>query len=168
MARKAFCSLDEKSELQFPITISQQALNLLRQIVSSQGWCRKSSGIQDMYVAGKLLVETLPKLEDTSWTKPLEEINKLSPEEKKVYIEKDEAWAAKQVSFTVTSIERDVIECAFNHFSKTAASAKRLGPNPHLFELIISFSIKDLPENSEDKAEGVKANKLGKVQGGLD
>ena len=130
------------------VTISQQALNLARQIVSAQGWAK---AIIDIYNGGKLLAETFPELDSLDWIKQPEELRKLTPEEQKAYLKQDEEWGSKQVNFTVSPAERDAIERAFNHFSRTAASAKQLGPNAYLYELIVAFSIKDTPEKAVDR-----------------
>jgi hypothetical protein len=105
----------------------------------------------DIFVGGKLLAETLPELDSLSWVRSQEELKTLSVEDQKAYMKQDEEWGAKPVTFTVSSIERDTIERAFNYFAQTAASAKQLGPNPFLFEVIVAFSIKDVPA-AETKA----------------
>lgn len=133
------------------VTITQQALNLARQIVAAQGWAK---AIQDIYVGGKLLAETLPALDPLDWVRPDTEIKAMKDKERAEYLAKDKAWGEKKVSFSVTDVERDAIERAFNHFVQTAASAKQLGPNQYLFELIVTFDIKDTPiEKDKDSSK---------------
>ena len=128
------------------ITISQQSLNLIRQIVGAQGW---SKNISDIYVGGKLLVEVFPNLDDLSWLSSEEDIVKMSHEERVAYLKKDKEWGEKKMTFIVTDIEIDVIKRAFRYFANTAASAKKLGPSLYFFELIIAFDIKDSEIDSE-------------------
>jgi hypothetical protein len=125
------------------VTLTQQALNLLRQIVSNQGW---ATTILDIYTGGKLLAETLPQLDPVDWAKSDEDIRAMKPKEREAYVARDREWTSKQVPVTVTPVERDAIERAFQHFAKTAASAKQLGPNVYLLELIVGFQIKDKVE----------------------
>lgn len=124
------------------VTITQQALNMLRQIVGAQGWAKS---IADVYQGGKLLTETLPPIDSIAWVKTPEEVNKLPKAEQEAYLAQDKAWVEKPVSFPVTPAARDTIERAFQHFATTAASAKALGPNIYLSELIDAFKIKDAP-----------------------
>lgn len=131
------------------VTISQQALNLVIQIVSAQGWAK---AIKDIFLGGKLLAETLPEMDSLAWIRPNAEIQKMTQEEQKAYLAQDEAWGAKPFTFTVTSAERDAIERAFQHFASTAASAKQLGPNKFLYELVVAFSIKDAPLGADVKS----------------
>lgn len=146
MARKTTSPADSSSPL--TVTITQQALNLLRQIVTAIGWAKT---IAQIYIGGKLLAETLPVLESVAWVKTEKEVTAMTDEQRKAYMETDKAWGEKPYTFTVTSDERDAIEAAFNHFARTAASAKRLGPNEHLYALICAFSIKDTPDGAEVK-----------------
>ena len=132
------------------VTISQQALNLCHQIVNAQGWAKT---IKDIFLGGKLLAETLPSLDSLAWIRSNAEIQKMTQEEQKAYLVQDEAWGAKPFTFTVTLTECEVIERAFQHFASTAASAKQLGPNKFLYELVVAFSIKD----TKEKEEAVKA-----------
>jgi hypothetical protein len=140
------------------VTLTQQSLNMLRQIVANQGW---ANTIQDIFLGGQLLVQTLPQIDSIAWIKSEEEIIAMPPEEREAYVARDRAWAAKQVPVTVSLLERNAIETAFQHFITTAASAKRLGPSPYLFELINGFQIKDKvvvdeavkgPDKGPDKA----------------
>lgn len=73
----------------------------------------------------------------------------MTPEEQKAYLAQDEAWGAKPFTFTVSSLERDIVERAFNHFAKNAASAKTLGPNAFLSEIIVAFSVKETPGDAK-------------------
>lgn len=131
------------------VTISQQALNLLHQIVGAQGWAK---AIKDIFLGGKLLAETLPPLDSLAWVRSAEQIKAMLPEERKSYLLQDEEWGAKLFTFTVTSSEREAVERAFQHFAATAASAKQLGPNKFLYELIVALSIKDAPLEVDAKS----------------
>lgn len=123
--------------------ITQQALNILRQLVAAQGW---SQSILDIYTGGKLLAETLPQTDSIEWVKTDDEVKALSATERAAYHKRDREWGAKKVTVTVTPGERKVIERAFQHFVTTSAAAKRLGPADFLLELIVAFDIKDAPE----------------------
>jgi hypothetical protein len=128
------------------VTITQQALNMLRQIVGAQGWAKS---ISDIYTGGKLLTETLPVLDSTAWVKTPDLVAKLSKDDQTAYFAQDKAWVEKPFTFAVTPAARDTIERAFQHFASTAASAKQLGPNIYLSELIDAFKIKDAPTADE-------------------
>lgn len=141
---KAPITVDAISSDGLSVTITQQALNVLRQIVANQGWITDPATlVQDMFVSGKLLVETLPQLDSVAWVQSEEEIKAMSPKEREAYVARDKAWTTKQVTFQITEGERLVIQRAFQHFAATAASAKQLGPNVHLFEIISNFKIRD-------------------------
>lgn len=129
------------------VIVSQQALNVLRQIVSAVGWPKAPHLIQDIYTGGKLLAETFPVLDSIDWIKTEEEIKTMTKEEQTSFFARDKEWSEKQVSFSISPHERDTIERAFQYYVTSAASISKLGPNPFLFELIIAFGIKDeLPQ----------------------
>ena len=144
---KSPITVDAVSADGLSVSITQQALNVLRQIVSNQGW---ATTILDIYTGGKLLAETLPQLDSVAWVQSEAQIKAMTAKDREAYVTRDREWTTKEVSFVVTEVERSAIERSFQHFASTAASAKQLGPNVHLYELISSFNIKDKVVEDEE------------------
>lgn len=131
-----------------PVTITQQALNVIRQLLSSQGWMtNKETFIADMYVTGQLLAQTLPPI-DISWVRTAEELSKLALDEQKAYLKLDKEWGEKPITLDLSGSERDCIVRAFRHNAKVLLEAGKLGFNPVLFEIVKAFDIRDTPEKA--------------------
>lgn len=124
--------------IQTQYTVSQQSLNLVRQIVSAVGW---SKSIDDIYRGGKMLSENgaLPELSDTSWTKTNEEVMAMDVETRAAYQKQDKDWASKPIILSLTDKQTDIIKRSFNHFVETAAKNNQLGINQYLNEIIEVF-----------------------------
>lgn len=127
-------------------TITQQALNLVRQLVNAKGW---ATTIEDIYLGGKLLAKDLPQLEPLDWVKTEAEIVKMSDDERKAYLERDNAWGNKPVEVKLTTAQVAVIKRAFTYFTDESGKAKQLGPNTYLFELIEVLGLCDAKEETE-------------------
>lgn len=126
------------------IVISQQSLNLLRQIIASSGWIRKEKLIMDITIGGKLLGnQGLPLLDSVDWVKPDEEVKAMKPKERAAYLKMDQAWADKEKSFTVSADELDVIKTAFQYQLKALQEAGKLGVNPYLNEIVAALGLTD-------------------------
>lgn len=123
----------KKSSSAESITLTQQAVNVLRQQINSIGWAKT---IEDISIGGELLSKVIPKLEPTDWVKTPEEIQKLKPEELRVYVAKDQAWGAKPLTFVLTVEQRAVAVKAFRYWVEEAGKAGKLGPSEWLTELI--------------------------------
>lgn len=127
------------SDTLLTVTITQQAVNVLRQLINAQGWAK---GVGDLYTGGKLLAETLP-VTDISWVKSEKDILAMTDQERATYLLKDKDWCERTVEVTVSGAETDVIQRAFQYNVGALSKAGKLGCNPTLFELIKAFDIKE-------------------------
>ena len=127
--------------------LSQQAVNLVRQLVNAKGW---ATTIEDIYIGGKMLVKDLPQLDPLDWLLSEDKILKLSPEERVAYLAKDEAWGQKPFAFDLADKQVDIVKRAFKFFVEESGKAKQLGPNPFLFEIVETFGLMD--EGKDNKA----------------
>ena len=128
------------------VTISQQALNVIRQLINAQGWAKS---VSDIFTGGKMLAEGLPQLDPLDWIKTEKEIIAMSDEERKEYLAKDKAWGEKKIELALSKDEKDIVVRAFKHNIDELIKAGRLGPNPVLFEIVKTFDIKD--DEKKDK-----------------
>jgi hypothetical protein len=119
-------------------TISQQALNVLIQLINAKGWAET---LQDAYIGGKLVTKYLPALESTEWLLTNEQLSKLSAEELAAYRKRDEEWGAKRVTFQLTAKQLEATHKAFKHFIGELIKNKALGPLPVFNELIEELNI---------------------------
>lgn len=120
------------------VTLTQQALNVVRQLLNSQGWAK---GVQDIYIGGQLLSETLPSL-DVSWVKTDKEISLMTDVERKLYVEQDKAWGEKPVALHLSANELDAVKRAYLHNIAELVKAGKLGPHPVLFEIAKAVGVK--------------------------
>ena len=116
------------------VTVTQQALNLARQIISAVGWAKS---VDDIYIGGKLLAETFPENDSLDWIKPDEEVRLMTKAQRQAYVEKDRKWASTLKTFAVSEKEKAAFKKAFEHF----ASEGKLGPNEYISELIVAFKL---------------------------
>lgn len=123
------------------VTLSQQGVNVARQIVNAIGWAKT---VEDIAIGGELLVRVFPTLDPIDdWIKTDAEVKKMTPTEAKTYLEKDRAWGTKPCAFTMTDKQKAVVVKAFKHFVEESANAGKLGPSEWLTELIGVFGIAD-------------------------
>ncbi len=122
------------------VTITQQSVNLMRQIVNATGWAKT---VEDIYVGGVLLADILPELDPIDWLKSPQEVAAMTDDERKRYIAKDKKWTSKICSFTLTGRQVKAFKLAF----ETLVAKGDLGPNTYLTELIKTF---DFKVDSED------------------
>lgn len=115
------------------ITLTQQAVNALRQMVNAIGWAKT---IEDITYGGQLLSAVLPELDSTDWVKTAEEQVKLTAAERKAYIEQDAAWGSKELTFSATAPQKAAAVKAFKHWVDEAGKNGRLAPAGWLTELI--------------------------------
>ena len=87
------------------IKIPQQSVNLLRGILGAPQWATTP---QHVYLAGEMLVKTLPEL-DTSWVKMPEQLSKLTVDETRQYAETDKAWCSKIIEVSVSEKQKEAI-----------------------------------------------------------
>lgn len=118
-------------------TISQQALNVVRQLLNAKGWAET---LGEAYDGGKLVSKYLPEL-DLSWLKTDDEVRALKAAELKTYQAQDKAWGEKQVEVNLTDKQAALVRKAFLHFIDELIKAKGLGPNPVFAEIVDAFSI---------------------------
>ena len=120
------------------VKLSQQSVNVLRQIVAAVGWAKS---YQDIYVGGQLLSEThgLPTLDSTDWVKTPDEVKAMKPAARAAYLKTDQEWGAKVVAFSVTETQGTVIKKAFDHFMTELVKVQKLGPSAQLNEIIDGF-----------------------------
>lgn len=128
-------------------TLTQQALNVLRQLINAKGWAET---LQDAYVGGKLVTKYLPQLEPTDWVLSGEQLSKLSAKEALAYQERDAEWGSKPITFTLNAKQLEAVHKAFKHFIGELIKNKALGPLPVFNELIESLGI---------EAEGLELDK---------
>jgi hypothetical protein len=128
-------------------TVTQQALNVIRQLLNSQGWAK---GVSDIFVGGKLLAETLPSI-DISWVKSDKEILVMDEAARKVYLDQDKAWGEKAITLSLTTVEVEAVVRAFQHNISELVKAGRLGPNVTLYEIARTFQIKDAAADAPAK-----------------
>ncbi len=127
------------------VTITQQALNVIRQLVNAKGW---PSTLAEAYVGGKLIAKYLPEPDPISgWAKTDYEVKNMTPAELEVYQALDKAWVTKQFELDLTDKQVAAIKQAFLFFIDELIKTKNLGPNPVFVEIVDVFGI-DL----EDKA----------------
>lgn len=118
------------------IQISQQSLNLVRQIIAGAGWAKS---VEDIYIGGMMLSDDgLPEVAPTDWVKTSDEIKVMSPEEKLDYLKADKNWADTQITLTVTDKQVKVFTKAFEHF----CAGGTLAPNRFFNEIITAFGLK--------------------------
>lgn len=134
-------SSDTSSTSTLSVTLPQQAIHVVRQLVNAQGWAKT---ISDIYAGGRFLSEG-PQVDDLSWILLPEQLAKLTAEQQEAYLAKDKAWSEKEVTFTVTTTEKELITRAFQHNVDQLVKAGKLGPNAVLFSIIEAFDIKDAP-----------------------
>lgn len=115
-------------------TITQQGVNLLRQVVASTGWAKS---IDANYLGGQILADVLPTLDSTDWVKTPAEVNAMTKAQRAAYTKRDEEWGAKPVEIRLTSKQQDVIKQAFEH----VASQGALGPHAALNELFRALKL---------------------------
>lgn len=120
--------------------LSQQAVNIIRQLVNATGW---TETITDMVTAGDMLKTSLPKLDPLDWLKTEKEIVEMNPTDRVAYLEKDRAWGEKELTFTLSDEEKKIVVRAFRFNFEQLKKAGKLGPNPVLYEVIKAFGIKD-------------------------
>lgn len=142
MARKAPTSTEAAS---VSLTLSQQAVNALRQMVNAIGWAKS---IEDILYGGQLLSTGLPKLESTDWVRTAEEQAKFTSAERKAYIVQDAAWGSKELTFGLTPSQQDAAVKAFRHWVDEAAKNGRLAPAEWLTELIQVLGVTPAVEQS--------------------
>lgn len=116
------------------ITLPQQSLNLLRQLLSEPGWCKTT---KDLYLGGRLLAETLPEV-DTSWIKFPQELAMMTSAARAAYFAEDKAWSAQPVEFEISDSERDAIRCCIEKLTESGV----FKPSRFAFKLIEQFGFK--------------------------
>lgn len=116
------------------IKVTQQSLNLIRQIVAAVGWAKT---VEDIYVGGQLLDAVLPEPDPIDWVKSVQELAALSPAEQKAYQRKDKAWCDKVIEFTLTARQVDTFKKAFENL----VTEGKLAPNKYLSEIIVTFGL---------------------------
>ena len=116
------------------IVVTQQVLNLTRQILAAPGWAKT---VEDIYLGGKMLTEILPALDETSWVKTDAEQRALPKAARAAYEEKDRKWATKEIPLPLTQKHVELVKKAFEHCASTGA----LGPSPYINELIKAFGL---------------------------
>ncbi len=117
------------------LVITQQALNLVKQILAATGWAKS---ITEIYLGGQLLADGLPTIDPVDWVKPDVEVRAMTKAQRATYQKRDEEWATKSVALELTPKQIEVIKTAFTHFVSTGA----LGPNTYLSEIIRVFGFK--------------------------
>ncbi len=127
------------TETTLTVTVSQQAINVIKQLVNSQGWAK---GVQDIFVGGKLLAEILPAI-DISWVKTEKEVVAMTTEERATYLAEDKAWGEKPITLNLTTAEKDAIVRAYLYNIEELVKAGRLGPNVTLYEIARAFDIRE-------------------------
>lgn len=115
------------------IKITQQSVNLVRQILAAVGWAKS---VEDIYLGGQMLASAIPEI-DLSWVKSGKDLAELTPEEQKAYVRKDRAWCEKVVEFTLTAKQVEVVKKAF----KSLVESGNLAPNSALSEIIEVFGL---------------------------
>lgn len=116
------------------ISMSQQGINLLRQILNAEGWAKT---IDDIYIGGKLLDQVIPELDDLSWVKTPAQLAALSESDREAYLAADKAWVSTIKEFDMTAKQVAATKRAF----ETLTSTGKLGPNRHLSEIIETFGL---------------------------
>lgn len=117
--------------------LTQQSLNLMRQILGSTGWAKT---VQDIYIGGQLLSDDgsgLPELASIEWVKTDVQIRAMTALQRAAYQKKDEEWASKEVEFAMTPKQVESFSKAFTHFCEQGL----LGPNRYLNEIIGVFGL---------------------------
>ena len=119
-------------------TLTQQALNLVRQLINAKGWAET---IEHIYQGGKMLAKDLPQLDPLDWVRSNEQLQQMSKEEQEAYLAQDLAWGQKPCTFELSTKQVEAVKLAFNYFINESGKAKQLGPNVHLFEIIEVFGL---------------------------
>jgi hypothetical protein len=110
-------------------TLTQQALNLLRQIAAAPGWAKT---IDEIYLGGKLIAETLPANDPVDWVKTDVEIAAMNARQKEAYLAKDRKWVTTEKTFSLTEKENAALKKAFEY----VVAEGKLGASPHWNEII--------------------------------
>ncbi len=116
------------------VTVTQQALSLIRQIVAATGWAKT---IDEIYRGGQLLSDVLPELDPTDWAKTPPEVAAMKPAAREAYQKRDREWVNKKIVLPLSTKQIESIKTAFNHVASTGA----LGPSPYLTEVIVALGL---------------------------
>lgn len=146
MARKSTPTTPFPNQAATSVTLTQQAVNALRQMVNAIGWAKT---IEDITYGGQLLSAALPELDPVDWVKTAEEQQKLTAAERKAYIEKDAAWGGKPTTFPLSAPQQAAAVKAFRFWVDEAGKNGRLAPATWLTELISVLGV-DASEDSSD------------------
>ena len=118
------------------IKITQQSLNLVRQIIAGAGWAKT---VTDIYIGGKMLADGgLPELSPIDWVKTPEQISQMTPEQRASYQNQDKIWADTQIELSLSGAQIAVFTKAFEFFCKEG----NFSPNKYFVEIITAFGIK--------------------------
>ena len=101
------------------ITLPQQSLRILREILSAPGWAKTT---KELYLGGRLLAQTLPE-PDISWLKTAKQVEALTQEEVTAYQAKDKEWANTEIEIEITDAERDICRKAIEKLTEAGSIA---------------------------------------------
>ncbi len=111
------------------ITIFQQTLNVLRSMLELPGWVKTPA---DVYLAGKLLVQTLPAV-DVSWAPTSEALAKSSTEDQKAFKARETEWCDSKIELKLDEKERELIRLCLTK------NVENLRHNKYTFDLYNAF-----------------------------
>ena len=117
------------------VTITQQSLNLIRQMLSAVGWAKS---VTQIYLGGKLLEDTLPSPDATDWVKSDAEQRAMTKAQRTAYAKQDQEWAHKEIHLILSPKEVETIKTALEFVAGTGS----LAPNRYVSEIIKVLGIK--------------------------
>ena len=119
-------------------TVTQQALNVIRQLLNAKGW---PETLAESYDGGKLVSKYLPELDPIDWIKTEAEVKTFTPDEAKAYVAKDKAWTDKACALSLSPKQVALVHKAFLHFVGELIKRKELGVSTVFNEIIDVFGI---------------------------
>lgn len=117
------------------ITLLQQSVNILRQLLSAPGLAKTPA---DVYLDGELICIAIPEVEfKGSMTD--EELSFLSSADKMAYLTKQKLWSDEELSFELTDKQRDRVR---DRLAKALELVKAPN-NKYMFSLYKTFGFNE-------------------------